>query len=213
MEDFIDFLNKYKGKPTDSGMEKFFKGEVMVSILEEDSCSSATRFKDSGNLDLMVDALTMLTMDDDWVLVTPYQSESMKMILISPKIPDNWLIIDDVKQFHTVGQEKNYPELITGYNSLLSLDPMGEWSKHSPGENMPPKTEWGDISVGGVWFDGDDDWNYTWLSKFLTSHVDFNDDDTKAWLIKLTNTGGALPLLNWVFSFYDSLFELVGVKV
>ena len=204
IDDFIDFLNKYKGKPTDTGMEKFFKGEVMVSQMEDDSCLSANAFKDSGNLDLCVDALTMLTMDDGWVLVTPYQSESMRMISISPKIADNWLIINDVKSFHKMGQEKNYAAILEEHSTEIEL--------HSTND-MTPKADWGDISVGGVWFDSDDDWNYTYLSRFFQNYLDFNDEDTKAWLIQLTDTGGALPLLNWMFTFYDSLFELVGVKV
>lgn len=204
IDDFIDFLNKYKDGPTESGMKKFFKGEVVVSQMEDESCQSANAFNDSGNLDLCVDALSMLTMDDGWALVTAYQSESMRMISISPKIADNWLILNDVKSFNKLGQEKDYAGIIEGHAGEIELHSM---------EDMTPKAEWGDISIGGPWFDSDDDWGYTYLSRFFQNYLDFNDDNTKAWLVQFTDTGGALPILNWMFNVYDSLFELVGVKV
>ena len=213
IDDLINFLNKYKGKPTDTGMEKFFKDELLVSQIGGGTCIDADRFKVSGNLDLCVDTLEKLTSDEGWVLVTTYESDSIRMISITPKIPDNWLIINDVKSLHEMGQEKNYLTFIntSDYNSPISLHSMGEWVKSSPGDNMPPKAEWGDISIGGVWFDTDDDWDYTYLSKFFQGYMLFNDNAAKAWLIQLTE--GPLPLLNWMFNFYDSLFELVGVKV
>jgi hypothetical protein len=194
-------------------MEKFFKDELMVSQIGGGSCSDADTFKVSGNLDLCIDTLEKLTSDEGWVLVTTHDSDSMRMISITPKIPNNWLIINDVKSLYEMGQEKNYLTLIAehDYNSPISLHSMGEWVKSSPGDNMPPKAEWGDISIGGVWFDTDDDWDYTYLSKFFQGYMLFNDNAAKAWLIQLTE--GPLPLLNWMFNFYDSLFELVGVKV
>ena len=136
INDLIDFLNKYKGKPTHAGMEKFFKGQVVVNQLDDGSCSEANAFKDSGNLDLCVDALTMLTMDDGWVLVTPYQSESMKMISINPKILDNWLIIEDVKAFHKMGQEKDYAGIIRDHSGSF-----GDGLELHSTDEMPPKAD------------------------------------------------------------------------
>jgi len=204
IDDLINFLNKYKGGPTDSGMEKFFKGEVVVSQMKTESCRDAKSFKDSGNLDLCIDTLEKLSSDDGWALVTPFNSDTMKMITITPKIINNWFMINDVKAFHKLGEEKDYAGLLENHDGAIELHSM---------EDMPPKANWDDISVGGPWFDADDDWGYTYLSRFFQNYLDFNDGDTKAWLVQFTDTAGALPLLNWMFSFYESLFELVGVKV
>ena len=199
---FFDFLDKYKGRPTTKGMDKFFHDDLMVSAVSEGSCEEAAAFEKSGNLTLCIDTLEKLTSGEGWVLVTPFGSESMKMISIIPQIPDNWFILDDVKAFRELAKEKNYVALIS-HQSETTLHSM---------EEMPDEGDWGDISVGGVWFDSDDDWNYTYLSRFFQNFVDFNDEDTKAWLIQISEPMMG-ELLNWVFEFYDSLFEIVGVKV
>ena len=201
-QQFFDFLDKYKGTPTTKGMEKFFHDDLMVGAVDEGSCEDAASFDKSGNLAVCIDALEKLTSDEGWVLVTAYGSNSMKMISIIPQFPDNWFILEDVKAFRELGKEKNYVALI---------DHQSQTELHSM-EEMPDEGDWGDISVGGAWFDSDDDWNYTYLSRFFQNFVDFNDEDTKAWLIQVSEPKMG-ELLNWVFEFYDSLFEIVGVKV
>ena len=204
--DFFDFLDKYKGSPTDGGMEKFFHDYLMVGAVDDDSCDDAESFEDSGCLALCIKTLEKLTSDDGWVLVTSHGSESVKMIGIFPQMPTNWLILKDVKAVRELGKEKRYGDLIYSSDGLTVAE------RH-PMENMPKEGDWGDISVGGTWFDSDDDWNYTYLSQFFQSYVDFSDEDTKAWLIQFSSAPMMGELLNWMFDFYESLYEIVGVKV
>lgn len=202
-KDFVAFLDKYKGQPSVGGMEKFFRDDLMVSLKEEGSCDNADIFEKSGNLALLIETLEKLTSDEGWALVTNYESESMKMICLIPQLPKSWFILEDVKNF------KKLSESADGYYSLIN-DTAGV-SLHDM-DDMPHKSVWGDISVGGVWFDSDDDWNYTYLSRFFQNLTDFNDKDTKTWLIQVSEPMMG-ELLNWMFNFYDSLFEIVGVKV
>lgn len=204
--DFFNFLDKYKGRPTESGMEKFFHDDLMVGATDDDFCDDAKSFEDGGCLALLVETLEKLTSGEGWALVTSFRSASVKMICLIPQMPNNWLIVDDVKAFRRLGQDKKYVDVIPSSegDSIIERHPM---------KNMPDKSDWGDISVGGTWFDSDDDWNYTYLSRFFQSYVDFSDEDTKAWLVQFTSTPMMGELLNWMFDFYESLFEIVGVKV
>ena len=69
----------------------------------------------------------------------------------------------------------------------------------------------GDFSVDGTWFDGDDDWGYTYWSTFFDSWGYTSPESYKSWCIRMEYF--QKQLLNWSKTTIDELLAFINAKV
>ena len=69
----------------------------------------------------------------------------------------------------------------------------------------------GDFSVNGTWFDGDDDWGYTYWSTFFDSWGYTSPESYKSWCIRMEDF--QKQLLNWSKTTIDELLAFINAKV
>ena len=68
----------------------------------------------------------------------------------------------------------------------------------------------GDFTVGGTWFDGDDDWGYTDWAVFFNSWG-YSSSNYRAWCLRMEDF--EKQLLNWSKTSLDELLAFINAKV
>lgn len=69
----------------------------------------------------------------------------------------------------------------------------------------------GDFTVGGTWFDGDDDWGYTDWSTLFNSWGYENQERYTAWCIRMEDFEN--KILNWSKTTLNELLDFINAKV
>jgi len=224
------FFNEHygDGKADDETIEEFFEGEIAFRPQgdwyedeegddKNSGLDTAQAFQDSGTLDLVIDALTVLDTDPKWVILTDYGTDSFKVIMKVPKVPDYYLIIKDLKKVMEASVE--------GVSGIPHIHNDITWIPNSDDDEDDDEDEigfadikdWENNGVPGCWFDGDGHkkgagWGYTEASKFLDSQTGFKDKSYLSYLIYLEDEI-MITILNWTQVFYKNLFKVIGVKV
>jgi len=67
-----------------------------------------------------------------------------------------------------------------------------------------------DFTVGGTWFDGDDDWGYTPWAVFFNSWG-YSSSNYRAWCLRMDDFEG--QLLNWSKTSLNDLLDFINAKV
>lgn len=211
-------------KPEDEIIEAFFKDEIAFRPVgkwyEDDAgddfnqaLDTATSFKDSGTLDLVINSFTILENDPHWVIISDYESDSLRMIMKMPQVPDYYLIIKNLRVV--------LESAAIGISTIPTLHQHLKWvsSKPSASDELGFEgiKEWENNGVPGCWFDIDGNkkrvgWNCTDGSKFLKGQIGFGQKNYLAYLVEIDEIVMG-NILNWMIPFYESLFKIIGVKV
>ena len=227
IRDFFDEHYADDSKPDDAVIENFFIAETSLrprgEWIENDEGATvntalltAEAFRDTGTHDLVMDTLSVMEKDPHWVILGDKGTDSLKLIMKTPQVPDYYLVITDLKlamEVATFG-----PSAIPRI-SELELVGWVPTTDHNPDEvGFQGMEEWENNNVPGCWFDKDgndpdgEGWGHTLASKFLDDQLGFASENYLSYIIYL-DADLMGNLLNWMFSFYDSLFNIISVKV
>jgi len=222
------FLNSLEGLNEEERREKIglYFGESNFKPIDEiedsdddglayPSLSSSTAFSTSGAQDKCIDFLIKLNdfgvgVNTQSVIISDLDTPNLRMLLAVPKVPDYYLVLTDLKLFLNIANTGDFSKLPELHNSIKWISAkkggiidtdVGDMEDY---EAFTDITQWVDTSVPGVWFDTDDDWGYTPVSKMfdrmgfgLVKTDDAGDIDlTNNYIIEVSITE-LRQLLNW----------------
>ncbi len=195
-QEVAEFYEKYKGDPTKAAWEKFGKANKGFFTLElHENVGDAEDF--SG-----------------WVSENPYFAECLEKWIdgkgvIMTRSGDALIILEGtalrLSNFKVLAELSSKEEWNVGDLLKVGFTEIEQLLGVKPIEKLPTDYK----TVGGEWFDTDDDWNYTSWSKFLTDFGGTSSEISSMPIFlefQLTNFDA---LLNWKTA--ESLRNLFGL--
>jgi len=195
-QEVAEFYLKYKGEPTKAAWEKF--GDANKGFFTQDLHDNTGDAHDFG----------------EWVSDNPYFEDYMEKWVDGKGVimtrSGNALIILEgtplmLSNFKHLAQLSSKAEWSVGDLIEVGFTEIEQLSGEKPIEELPKDYS----TVGGKWFDTDDDWNYTPWSKFITDFNGTSEEKHNLPIFLEFQLNDFTAVLNWKTA--ESLRNLFGL--